>query len=191
MASYQDYYARYNENTRRFYPQLYKKSPNPFEWIQSASHRDRLRVPPEQTGQVRVSVGPRGGGSPGSRRTCWGDGGQSSESALLILLGPLQASDHVILWVLLFLLPSSISCKSRMMVLAEILSISCFFQDLATGEYRYLHRQYGFKWSLSLFSNILWFRRWKKEREEWNLANGINFSYTSPFMSDNASIVKT
>ena len=34
------------------------------------------------------------------------------------------------------------------------------------------------------------FRRWKKEKEEWNLANGINFSYTSPFMSDNSSIVK-
>merc|ERR1711913_146691 len=47
------------------------------------------------------------------------------------------------------------------------------YHDLATGEYRYLHRM-----------------RWKKEKEEWNLANGINFSYTSPFMSDNSSIVK-
>ena len=34
-------------------------------------------------------------------------------------------------------------------------------------------------------------RRWKKDREEWNLANGINFSYTSPYMADNCSIVKT
>merc|ERR1712130_191624 len=47
------------------------------------------------------------------------------------------------------------------------------YHDLATGEYRYLHRM-----------------RWKKEKEDWNLANGINFSYTSPFMSDNSSIVK-
>ena len=39
---------------------------------------------------------------------------------------------------------------------------------------------------------ILFFlsRRWKKEREEWNLANGINFSYTSPYMQDTSSIVK-
>merc|ERR1712227_357637 len=48
------------------------------------------------------------------------------------------------------------------------------YHDLATGEYRYLHRM-----------------RWKKEREDWNLANGINFSYTSPFMTDNCSIVKS
>merc|ERR1712183_373181 len=47
------------------------------------------------------------------------------------------------------------------------------YHDLATGEYRYLHRM-----------------RWKKEKEEWNLANGINFSYTSPYMSDSSSIVK-
>merc|ERR1711874_222348 len=47
------------------------------------------------------------------------------------------------------------------------------YHDLATGEYRYLHRM-----------------RWKKEKEDWNLANGINFSYTSPFMSDNSSIVR-
>merc|ERR1712029_230649 len=47
------------------------------------------------------------------------------------------------------------------------------YHDLATGEYRYLHRM-----------------RWKKEKEEWNLANGINFSYTSPYMADNCSIVK-
>ena len=38
--------------------------------------------------------------------------------------------------------------------------------------------------------NVYFLRRWKKEKEEWNLANGINFSYTSPFMSDNSSIVK-
>ena len=33
-------------------------------------------------------------------------------------------------------------------------------------------------------------RRAKKEKEEWNLANGINFSYTSPYMSDSHSLVK-
>lgn len=117
MSNYQDYYARYNENTRRLYTQLYRKTFIPFARVQSATHRNRIRVSPEQTGQVRVSVGPRGRGSSWgsseSRRTCWGDGGQSSESALLVLLGPLQASDNVILRVLLFLLPSSIPCNSR------------------------------------------------------------------------------
>ena len=33
-------------------------------------------------------------------------------------------------------------------------------------------------------------RRWKKDKEERDLANGINFQYTSPFMSDNASLLK-
>ena len=43
-----------------------------------------------------------------------------------------------------------------------------------------------------MFSNLQSVsRRWKKDREEWNLANGINFSYTSPYMADNCSIVKT
>jgi len=46
-------------------------------------------------------------------------------------------------------------------------------QGLAAGEHRYLDRM-----------------RAKKEKEEWNLANGINFSYTSPYMSDSHSLVK-
>lgn len=33
-------------------------------------------------------------------------------------------------------------------------------------------------------------RRQRREREIANLANGINFQYTSPFMSDSQSLVK-
>ena len=42
----------------------------------------------------------------------------------------------------------------------------------------------------SVLSLTVVFRRWKKEKEERDLANGINFQYTSPFMSDNASLLK-
>ena len=46
--------------------------------------------------------------------------------------------------------------------------------------------------SCSLFSLnlIVLYRRMKKEKEERDLANGINFQYTSPFMSDTASLLK-
>merc|ERR1712079_888418 len=55
--------------------------------------------------------------------------------------------------------------------------INGFYQEPDTshppGEYRYLDA-----------------RRQRKEREVENLANGINFQYTSPFMTDRHSLVK-
>merc|ERR1711892_277565 len=69
--------------------------------------------------------------------------------------------------------PRSNASTSSLDLARPFTSASAGYQDLSTGEHRYLHRM-----------------RWKKEREEWNLANGINFSYTSPYMSDTNSIVK-
>lgn len=142
MANYQDYYARYNENTRS----------QPRTETGYAFRPSRLAR--------SVSQWDLGDGGH--------HGGHQSHGGRVGVMEASPRSQH----------SSSSWDLSRPQTMSSSGSSSFSspppYHDLATGEYRYLHRQ-----------------RWKKEREEWNLANGINFSYTSPFMSDNASIVKT
>ena len=144
---------------------------------QQASAGGRAR----QTGEVGVAVGRAGGQPPHLHRPPLG-----------LVLGPQQAADHG-LGSLQLQLPATIPCSVSLLVFHQWDTLTHI--PIAGSSYWRIqipsqNVMCGF--IFVMFSNLQSAsRRWKKDREEWNLANGINFSYTSPYMADNCSIVKT
>ena len=149
-----------------------------------------IQLPSKPVVTIRVTVGP-----PGCWQTwrtqSWRHGVQSQESALVILLGS-QQTTNIILWSIIFLISSTLSCQKPNYGIFLSILIFVRFRILPQGNTDIcIECRIGFYSCFDSYSLILHFRRrWKKEKEEWNLANGINFSYTSPYMADNCSIVK-